>query len=328
MVAATLRDADDAAWMQYADGLVEQGDARGELILAELRGEPACRDEERLLSPALLELAHYWRFTFRRTFIRMAWLGGPPEDPAPVEAVHALRQDPAAAMLDYLEVTTAPAILEAMLADPPPMRQLMVGSMREWLGPQRTSRARVAIHTLRELWTHSANLPALWCGDFDLPELESLNMCITNDDAVFGTGSLFSRPPARLGSLRLATSRVRSAPLVTGLVRSPLAAQLRHLHLPLLDQEARGTLLESAGVFQRLERLRFTAFGVGVADAEVEADNAAFAAAFSGADVRVDWVHARAETAEQRPTTDAESRGPDGRVDAIGHFASRHPRRR
>jgi hypothetical protein len=332
MTAWSLRDADDAAWLEYADGLLERGDVRGEHILEELRGGPACRDEELLLSPELLELSNYWRFTFRRTFIHSATLGGPPEDPAPVAAIHALRRDPAAALLERLTLTTAPAILDAVLADPPAVRCLAIGSPREWtpglrVGPEGTP-ARVAIPTLEELWTCSTSLPALLRGEFELPALESLTWIPDTGDALFAPASVLSRPPARLVSLRLMVGRVRSHAFVASLARSPLATQLRNLDLGILDDDARAVLLASAGEFPRLERAGFTAAGTPRSSAEVADHAAAFATAFPRVRFDVQWgpLTPQGQTG-LRPETDTASRRADGRVDAIAHFVSRSSRR-
>lgn len=61
---------DDDAWLVYADWLLEQGDARGEL----LQLEHGPRTEDAARSIAALEKAH-----------REAWLGGIPDEVAPLE---------------------------------------------------------------------------------------------------------------------------------------------------------------------------------------------------------------------------------------------------
>src|SRR5260221_10737257 len=118
LIAATrVRPQSPEGGLVYADWLLGRGDARGELIplamTAETDASPGAsmpgiaarihllqKEEEALLSPRLVEQAHFWRFGWWRGFIRAVELVGGNDDPPGLEAVHALVADPHAGLLE------------------------------------------------------------------------------------------------------------------------------------------------------------------------------------------------------------------------------------
>ena len=341
LIEAIVRDPEaDGNWLVYAD------------FSARIRELEA--DEERLLSPRLVEQAHYWRFAWRRGFIHSAMLGGAADDPAGVEAVEALFADPHAALLDGLSLGRAgdDALVRAAMAAPrPSLRQMEISGAvdvgdRLDVGAPRLEHlvvVRPGIHVpdpqiddlgglqslahaqLRSLATWPSACRALCSGLVSLPSLEQLRWhCLRGDgDPLFAPGSILHAPPPRLHTLGLWRA---TGAIVDALAACPVHTQLRRLDIHNVSFDALERLC--AGGFTGLARLAIESGPPSrrLAPADVDALRARVTADLPNTELAIAWdAFAERPSNEPRVTYDDQSRGPDGRIDAIGAATTRRP---
>jgi uncharacterized protein (TIGR02996 family) len=358
LIDAIVRDPDaEDGWLRYADWLLDRGDPRGELIVWGKR-EDAAAASDSLLSPRLAAQAHFWHLRWRRGFVHTAQLIGAPDDPAGVEAIEALFADPHAGLLRELSLLlpwSEQDLFDVAMAVPrPTLRTLRVSGAVElgdafergapaldrlilgaWSPSQLDLPAGVgqlAHSRLRELESDAASCAAACHNRVAVPSLEVLRWRPIPNDPLFAAGSMLHDPPPRLRTLRL---EVCPSTIVRPLVACPALGRLRalalstsvvHPHDVMRPTQILEDLLAEARSFAHLERLEIGNLSVGRLEAAVVDDlRARFAAALPRTEVVLDWDALVVQVGPRRApaTFDTQSRGPDGRIDAIGMFSSK-----
>jgi uncharacterized protein (TIGR02996 family) len=262
-------------WIVYADWLSDRGDPRGELIAIELaleagtagdeaqaRHRALVRDEDALLSPRLAAQAKHLWLEWWRGFVRGAEvMFGPIDDPPTREVLAALFADPHACMLRRLALGRRADLIEAALscasvheltlrdvtqtelplAEAFPNLDSLVLERGAFTIPE-LALARLVHPRLRHI---DGKCPALRTGNFDLPNLESIEVVI--DPVDYFDEGIFAKPPPRLS--RLVASG--SVELVRRLRTSRLVSQLRVLSIG-VDRHTLEELAVEPGAFRHI----------------------------------------------------------------------------
>lgn len=343
LIAAIVADPEDrAAWMVYADWLLERGHPRGELIQlgpVAAAGDNAAKwrirqleaDEGVLVSPRLRERARQWRFAFDRGFVTLAEFQRHAEPRVDAEALRALCADPHAGLLqtvmldifEYLDDedevtgTTRRAYARADVGD----LDTELARLR-WLREVRlhgVACTALAHRSLQHLTTDS-----ITCADarIDLPALETLDWHAMSAAAGFGT--MLRAPLPRLRSLGIARGY---AAMVAELAMHPVARQLASLSIQTNELAAILTLVENAAAFPDLRQLSVRGIHEDLEHAEVDRLREALTRAYPTTEIYVPWralLPDPPEVLEERstaaPEVDDQSRRPDGTLDAIGRW--------
>ena len=356
MIDAIVREPDvDGNWLVYADWLCERGDPRGELInlgmaadsedvRARVRELEA--DEERLISPRLAAQAHYWRFRWRRGFIDYADLQGAADDPAGVEALDALFADPHAALLAWVDLGRNRDMLAATLSRPRPSLRVLgledaasvdglapatprlerlVLDVEEFATGRPGGVARLVHPTLRVLDASAAACAAACTNDVELPALEEIEWSVRDDEPLLEASSVLHAPPPRLRRLDLNVH-----PRIAVLEPLLACAAWRQLREVAIDDVAIAELelaCARAPELAHLERLAIVPRASrSIEPAHIVELRARLHAALPHVQLDIAWERLAPES--PRPATppinyDAQSRGPDGRISALGAWASR-----
>ena len=345
-------------WEVYADWLLERGDPRGELISLGLRGVASERiaelehDEAHLLSPRLYDQSHLYRFEFRRSFIHGATLQGTADERPTVEAIDALFADPHGCLVERLELGPFGDLEHAVAALAAPRRALR--TLSTIAGPDSSDRlalaapqlerleilddrggARIVHPTVATLVTDVSRCKSICSGAFDLPSLTALDLTFLDSRPLSNAESIWSRPPPRLTTLKVdkltpdewsdEAGDAYFFDMFAQLGTSPLGAQLQRLELGYLRSVEIGQLLAVARQLRRLQHLQFHVTESETLE-ERTAVRDAFVAAFPATTLEVDWRLEPPRPLGPAKIIDADSKGTDGRVDALGAFILRRVR--
>ncbi|MEO8549564.1 MAG: TIGR02996 domain-containing protein [Kofleriaceae bacterium] len=343
----------EEAWIFYADWLLDRGHPRGELIYLQAAADGGDvdainrlrrleDDEEPLLSPRLAAKARHWKFDWRRGFIQRAALRRDEGEPD-AEMLAALCADPHVALLsgltiDHVDGACTLGNLDAELARLRRLDVLCLGGV---------NLASLRHANLRVLHIEDAHCPPVLDGNFDLPRLERLIWDLS-DPALLGIPtSIAHAPPPSLACLELPFA---TADTIASLASSPLARQLQALDFGTYGSKTIAAMCDHATAFPNVRKLRITSprrrlrLHLGALDLAAVRDEVwADEKTISGL---VDDLRRRLPTTEldtemffvprpsrsprpERPHVqfDAESRGPDGRIDALGKWISESRRR-
>ena len=350
LIAAIVADPDDqAAWMIYADWLLERGHPRGELIgLGPLAaaGDNEARwqiqrleiDEAPLLSTRLHERVKQWRFGFDRGFIRVAEFQTHGEQPIDAEAIAALCADPHAGLLSTIKIGFVE--YRGPVDEITGLRQIVpsradVGDLdRElarlrWL--QRLDLNGVACPALSHTGLRHLTTDSHTCGDsrLDLPSLEKLEWNPNREETGFGNVLRGSLP--RLSSLAIHGGFPAT---VAALAEDAVARQLEALWIRSEDVAILTQLVARATAFPNLKKLEIHSVYGTLEQAEVDALEAALERAFPCATIYVPWRNlspdpvveqqASADDGVETVEVDDQSRRPDGTIDAIARWNRGH----
>jgi len=324
LIAAIVDEPDqEAAWLVYADWLLERGDVRGELIHFALDGtEGALRrmsfleqDLEPLLSPRLFARRSHWHLRWRRGFLCGASTDR--DRPIETEALAALCADPHAVLLETLflglghrrpqQVGAPPVVELEAVGVLPYLEQLTLTDVRA---------SQLAHPHLRRLTT-DAFCTFTITGTYDLPEL--VYWAPSTSEALFTTPtSLLFAPPPKLRTLDLLIDP-QHLELLAAL---PIMRQLRTLSLRVADADLLAALRDHAELFGTLESIEARPQAI-IDVAEGRALRTELERAFPATKLAIDWdafLAMEHPPPEPRPpvVVDAMSRTADGRIDAIG----------
>jgi uncharacterized protein (TIGR02996 family) len=344
-------------WTIYADWLLDRDDPRGELINVAIaiegglddvqarRRHYTLTDRERLLSPALFAQSHHWYFEFWRGFIRKVTLHRDDESWPGAEAVAVLFADPHVGLLEHLVVPEIGADL-APLFDAPRRHIRMLEI--DWLHDDRLDHGLPALDTLvlqtheegrgsvplsharlRRLVGDSRACLAACTGELHVPRLEELVWKLsTDDDLVLDRRSILHHPPATLRSLEIVDGPGFSGDL-TAICESTAVAQLTSLTFEVLETPQLEELAALAPRLAHLERLEFGVMFLPDEAPDPGPDTAQLQALASVLQAAMPRTHL--EFSRERPefggepvaeaaSFDEQSRGADGRIDAIAAF--------
>jgi uncharacterized protein (TIGR02996 family) len=330
---------------------LEAGNADAE---ARARVNRLRREEERLFTPRFAEQSHYWSLDLWRGFVRGASLIGAQDDLPGAEAVAALCAEPHAALLERLSIRAARDVVAPLFAtqhrrlsslrisaidddrfatSTPVLEELRLPEF----GLQQTTKLE---HShLRELEATSSTCPALAAGNFALPELRALSCGIDADDALLeNPRSILYRPPPRLASMRFSLGAenpdfefpVATPALAARVIELPAIRAATSFSLGVCDVDVLEALAADPRALVHLERLEIDLVPPGFATEltadEVAALKARVTAAFPRTQLEIPWEtflppEAPDEDRPPPPPIDDQSRGPDGRIDAIGKFS-------
>jgi len=183
--------------------------------------------------------------------------------------------------------------------------------------------------TLSTLSTSANACWAIRAGAFELPMLETLELT-PGFAGLRGVDSIWSRPPSRLTRLKLdmfmsliaIDGDVAEAESLENLGRAPIAAQLRYFEASHVGDATLEQLLASASQLRHLEHLKLGLLLWQQSSAERRALRDAVVAAFPTTNIEADWGLVPPPPQPEVPpkVIDADSKGPDGRVDPFGAF--------
>lgn len=343
MVAAIVADpGDEAAWMVYADWLLERNHPRGELIqlgplaasgdrAAAWRIRALEADEDVFLSPRLLERAAQWRFAFERGFLRLAEFHHHARQSVDAEAIGALCADAHAGLLAtlVLQIFEYTRNYDPVTGtDLPQYLRTDVGDLGAELGRLRRL-DRLVVHgvacdalvhrNLRQLKTDSLTCRG---ARIDLPALEVLEWAARSEQDAWG--AVLDVPLPRLRSVSIGRGYES---MIAPLAASPIAGRLQRFAIVTDDVTTIETLARHSGAFANLSELDVRGIHEDLEQIEVDRLRQGLERVFPRCSIGIRWSDLLPDPPEVVPArdldaveVDEQSRRPDGTIDAMAKF--------